>query len=190
MPTIDPNNPLGLLFVASFAVQQILEAIAWPLESFIGAWWKKQGYADDSWKKTVLGVTGFIIGLLLASQLDLHILEHYIPAGAPASAMRGSWLDTFLTALVLSAGTEGTNSVLKYLKYLKEDKKTGAAESVKTLTEAERGAPASAVPVSASALKALEMLRGKTLAGGATSAPAAPPARASDSSALSFINNK
>lgn len=194
MPTIDPNNPLGLLFIASFAVQQILEAISWPLESYVGAWWRRRGYADDSWKKTVFGVIGFIIGMYLAWQLDLHILEHYIPAGAPASGLRGGPLDTFLTALVLSAGTEGTNSVLKYLKYLKEDRKAGAAESVKTLTESERGA--SAVPVSADALKALDMLRAKAIAEGATSisgsgdAPAAAAARPSGSRSLSYINNK
>ena len=196
MPTIDPNNPLGLLFIASFAVQQILEAISWPLESFIGAWWRRRGYADDSWKKTVFGVVGFLIGMFLAWQLDLHILEHYIAADARTSTLRGGALDTFLTALVLSAGTEGTNSVLKYLKYLKEDRKAGAAESVKTLTEAERGAPASAVAVSAGALKALDMLRGKAIAEGATGAlgsgdaTAAAGARPSGSRSLSYINNK
>lgn len=156
MPPIDPSNPLGLLFVASFAVQQILEAVSWPVEHFLG----------ESWKKTALGVVGFVIGLFLSAQLDLYILNYFIPDGAATSALRGGGLDTVLTALVLSAGTEGTNSVLKYLKYLKEDKKTKAAEKVTEL-----GQPAAP-------------------AGGRAAESVAAPAGGARAAALSYINNK
>lgn len=188
MPIIDVNNPLGLLFVASFAVQQILEALAWPVETLVVRWWKNWGFADDSWKKTVFGIIGFVLGLYLTSQLDLYILQHYIPKEAAAASMRGGTLDLLLTALVLSAGTEGTNSVLKYLKYLKEDKKVGAADAVKALTEAAGGATTSAVPVSAAAMKTLEKLKAR--AAGTAAAAAAPPAGVARSRALSYINNK
>lgn len=168
MPIIDPSNPLGLLSVASFAVQQILEALSLPIERWLG----------DSWKKTVLGVISFIIGLLLAWQLHLHVLEFFIPNDptAPAYAMRGGKLDFIITALVLSAGTEGTNSVLKYLKYLKEDKKATAADTVQTLTDAARRAPITAVPVSTAALRTLNKLRAQ--------------ADTSTAEALSFVGNK
>ena len=39
----------------------------------------------------------------------------------------GAWLDVPISALVLSAGTEGVNSILKFFKYSKEDKKATAA---------------------------------------------------------------
>lgn len=151
MPVIDSSNPLGLLFVAGFAVQQILEALAWPVENRFG----------ESWKKTVLGIIGFLIGLFLASQLDLYILKYYIPDGVATSGVRGGILDMVLTALILSAGTEGTNSVLKYLKYLKEDKKAQAAETINNIAPHTQ-------PVGAAAVE-----------------PADPPALA-----LSYISNK
>jgi len=156
---IDPSNPLGLLFVVSFAVQQVLEALAWPVENRFG----------EAWKKTVLGIIGFLLGLFLASQLDLYILQYYIPGGVATSGLRGGILDTVLTALILSAGTEGTNSVLKYLKYLKEDKKAQAAETVNNI--APRTQPAGAA--------------GQAQPANAAVAPAAPPAQA-----LSYIGNK
>jgi hypothetical protein len=36
-------------------------------------------------------------------------------------------VDFIATALIISAGTEGVNSILKFLKYSKEDKKREAA---------------------------------------------------------------
>jgi hypothetical protein len=177
MPTIDPSNPLGLLFIASFAVQQILEALSAPVEKYLG----------ESWKKTALGVVGFVVGLFLASQLELNILTYFIPPDAATSGFRGSALDTVLTALVLSAGTEGTNSVLKYLKYLKEDKKVEAASTVSALAASSRRTPTT-VPVSPSAVRALNKLRARAgVAGGATADAGriVTPARA-----LSYISDK
>lgn len=46
--------------------------------------------------------------------------------------------DVIVTALVLSAGTEGFNSILKFLGYSKEDKKAQAVESLKTGVPQER----------------------------------------------------
>jgi hypothetical protein len=47
-------------------------------------------------------------------------------------------VDVIVTALVLSAGTEGFNSILKFLGYAKEDKKAQAVESLKTAVPQER----------------------------------------------------
>jgi hypothetical protein len=165
MPVIDPSNPLGLFFVVSFAIQQILEALSWPVEKRFG----------EGWKKTVLGVVGFIVGLYLASHLDLHVFKYFIPDAAPTSGLRGGLLDLVLTALVLSAGTEGTNSVLKFLKYLKEDKKAQAAGNVSNAT-VPRESPTSA---------------GAGTAGTVTPAavPVSPRAIAA-APALSYIGNK
>jgi hypothetical protein len=41
-------------------------------------------------------------------------------------------LDVLISALVLSAGTEGVNSILKFFKYSKEDKKATAASKEPT----------------------------------------------------------
>jgi hypothetical protein len=64
------------------------------------------------------------------------------PDGKPSADVPET-LDRFVTALVISAGTEGVNSILKLLKYAKEDKKTDAA--LKT-EPARGGVPVPPVP--------------------------------------------
>jgi cellobiose-specific phosphotransferase system component IIA len=115
---VDTSNPLGPIFAAGVAVQQLLEALSPLVEKFFG----------EARKKMVLGVVGFIVGLILASYFKLYVLTFFKVANS------GGVLDIVVTALILSAGTEGTNSIVKFLKYLKEDKKTEAAEKVQRLT--------------------------------------------------------
>jgi hypothetical protein len=55
----------------------------------------------------------------------LRVLE---PLGATTSA---TW-DALVTGLIVSAGTEGFNAIMKFLGYSKEKQKADAAEKQKT----------------------------------------------------------
>lgn len=107
---------LGPAFAAGFAVQQLLEI----LDGFVVKI-KIIGKAD---KKLILGIVSLIVGLVLAFGAGLRVLQ-------PLGVTNADFLDGVVTALIVSAGTEGFNSIMKFLGYAKEDKKGGAAESQK-----------------------------------------------------------
>jgi hypothetical protein len=103
---------LGPVFAAGFAVQQFLELVTSILNLDSNATFEK-------YKKVILGVVSVFVGLGLAGLVpDLRVLK---PLGVSTP------LDLLVTGFVLSAGTEGVNSILKFLKYSKEDKKNVAA---------------------------------------------------------------
>ena len=106
---------LGPVFAAGFAVQQLLELLTPILDKI----------AQD-YKKVILGVISLLAGFALVC--NVHALRVLKPLEAPGSdAHYPDSVDLIVTALVLSAGTEGLNSILKFLKYSKEDKKNTAA---------------------------------------------------------------
>jgi hypothetical protein len=107
---------LGPVFAAGFAIQQLLEILD-PLLDKIKA---------D--KKLILGLLSLVIGLALAFGAGLRVLE---PLGAKTV---GFW-DSVVTGLIISAGTEGINSIMKFLGYSKERQKGAAAEQKKTAGE-------------------------------------------------------
>lgn len=147
-------EPLAPIFAASVAVQQVLEVFSGVIETrFVQ---KKLGEMS---KKAVLGSIGFVVGIVLAWAFNLDVMHYFgVNSGIPG-------VDTIVTALVLSAGTEGTNSIVKFLKYLKEDKKATAAETLEVLRKRalETAAPSAAQ-------RTLTMLRAR--------ARMAPPRRA------------
>jgi hypothetical protein len=169
---MDTSNPLGPIFAAGFAVQQFLEVLSPLVERFLG----------ESRKKMALGVAGFIVGLGIASHFDLRALRFFNVANS------GGWLDLLVTALILSAGTEGSNSIVKFLKYLKEDRKSGAAEKVQSLLTRTTGV------VSPAATRTGDELRAGTEADAVArrSAAAAVELRADPSKmkAFSYISEK
>ncbi len=102
---------LGPAFAAGFAVQQLLEILDSVLE-------KLKFVAEN--KKAVFGLLAVIAGLLLAFGAGLRVLQ---PLGLDDADL---W-DALVTALIISAGTEGFNSIVKFLGYAKENKKSEAA---------------------------------------------------------------
>lgn len=96
-------------FAAGFAVQQLLELLDPIVEKII---------PKDS-KKLVLGLVALGAGLLLAIQTPIRVLQ-------PLQLGVDVWLDRIVTALVLSAGTQGFNSIQKYASAAKEAKKADA----------------------------------------------------------------
>lgn len=96
---------LGPAFAAGFALQQLLEIVDPVTDKLIGA----------VNKKLVLGILSLIIGLLLAFWAGLRVLQ-------PLGAVTPDIVDAVVTGLVVSAGTEGFNSIMKFLGYAKEVK--------------------------------------------------------------------
>jgi len=108
-------GPMAALFAASFAVQQLLELLTAILDV-------DNNPAFQRYKKAILGSSSLIVGTIMAwSVPQLQVLK--ILGVSSASAP----LDAFVTGLVLSAGTDGVNTVLKLMKYSKEDKKSTVA---------------------------------------------------------------
>ena len=103
---------LGPAFAAGFAIQRLLEILDPTLD--------KVKFIKD-YKKIILGVVSLIVGLALAFGVGLRVLE-------PLGITNAGSLDGFVTALIISAGAEGFNSILKFLGYIKEDKKADAAD--------------------------------------------------------------
>lgn len=117
------NTKLTALFAAGFAVQQLLELATAILNLDSNPTFQK-------YKKAILGVLSLAAGLLLAGFVSqLRVLS---ALGVATSGPN----DVLVTGFVLSAGTEGINSILKFAKYAKEDKKTTAASKASSLDSA------------------------------------------------------
>jgi len=99
---------LGPAFAAGFAVQQLLELLDPIVDKIKGD------------KKLILGVVSLVIGLVLAFGAGLRVLQ---PLGV---ANVNFVLDAFVTALIVSAGTEGFNSIMKFLGYTKDTRRKEA----------------------------------------------------------------
>jgi len=113
---MEPNVITALMpaFAAGFAVQRLLEILDPVLERFM----KER-------KRYYLGLISLSVGAGAAWLADLRVLVHLTSSGTPAPS---DFLDLIVTGLIISAGTEGFNSILKLLSYKKEEKK---AESLR-----------------------------------------------------------
>src|SRR5207253_4364611 len=114
---------LGPAFAAGFAVQRLLEILDPALEqvTFIKAN-----------KKVILGIVSLLVGLGLSFGVGLRILQ---PLGVSNA---GDFLDACATGLIVSAGADGFNSIVKFLGYAKEDTKAATASK---MAEVEKTAP-------------------------------------------------
>jgi hypothetical protein len=103
---------LAPVFAAGLGIQQLGEILS-PVADKISA----------ENKKIILGIVSLTLGLVLAFTAKLHVLQ--LLGVTPASGL--DTVDAIVTGLIISGGTEGINSILKFLKYTKEDKKNEAA---------------------------------------------------------------
>jgi hypothetical protein len=102
---------LAPAFATGFALQRFLEILDPIFEKLNNA----------QLKKIILGLISFAAGLGLAAWPKVRVLKELV---APDSAP--SILDYLVTALIISGGTEGFNSILKFLNYKKEETKAAA----------------------------------------------------------------
>lgn len=120
---------LGPAFVLALAIQQLTEAVRSLLD------WRNPPPDNESEAEKkrreartrfVVGLIAFLVGLVAAS-----VFEHVrVLSAFPEGASVAVWLDVLVTGLVVSGGTEGLNSILKFLGYTKE-KKENEAEALK-----------------------------------------------------------
>lgn len=103
---------LGPVFAAGLAVQQFLE--------LIGPWLEKITKDDDKKKKMFVGLISLVVGLGLSFGARLYVLS---ALGASTPLV----IDGIVSGLIISGGTEGINSVMKFLGYSKEKEKANAA---------------------------------------------------------------
>jgi len=130
---------LAPVFAAGLGIQQLGEILS-PLIDKI----------NPNNKKIILGLISLVLGLVLAFVAKLHVLQLLGITAAPGLDP----IDALVTGFIISGGTEGVNSILKFLKYTKEDKKNQAAS--RTPADANANAQAAAVGVpSAAALTAI-----------------------------------
>ncbi|HYR74670.1 MAG TPA: hypothetical protein VEM96_02400 [Pyrinomonadaceae bacterium] len=115
-------SALGPAFAAGFAVQRLLEILDPLVARLLG----------EDRKKIYLGLLSLLAGLGFTYGAGLKVLA-YLITDKTGGLFR--YLDLLVTALVISAGTEGFNSILKFLNYKKEEKK---AESVEKKLEARK----------------------------------------------------
>src|SRR6185369_17091168 len=97
-------SALAPAFAAGFAIQRFIEI----MDSFLDS--------AGKYKKAILGVVSVAIASIFVYKLDgdVLILHTLKPA-------LNSWVDYPVTVLVISAGTEGFNSIMKFLAYKKEE---------------------------------------------------------------------
>ncbi len=125
---------LGPVFAAGFAVQQLLEVLqlllgkleSCPGKSLLYRFVKKEWVAEfantiRANKKLILAAVALAMGFALASGAGLRVLNPLGFAGL-------DFWDVIVTGLVISAGTEGLNSLLKFMGYTKDKKKVEAKE--------------------------------------------------------------
>lgn len=104
---------LGPAFAAGFALQRLLEIVDPLLDRF---------NLEGERKKIAINIIAFLVGVGLASWGALRVLEE-LGAGAE------EWVDVLVTGLVVSGGTEGFNSIMKFLGYKKEEQKQEAKKA-------------------------------------------------------------
>src|ERR1051325_3695927 len=100
---------LGPIFAAGMGIQQLGEILDPILEKI-----------SPTNKRVIIGLLSLGIGLAVAFGANLHVL--YL-LGAPDDQI----VNPLVTGFLISGGTEGINSILKFLKYTKEEKKNDAA---------------------------------------------------------------
>jgi hypothetical protein len=105
---MDTNVIVALLpaLAAGFAVQRLVEVVDPIVVRIVG----------EDRKKVYLGLLSLIVGIGLASLGALRVLHNL---GVDVVSV----VDYIVTGLIISAGTDGINSILKFLNYKKEEQK-------------------------------------------------------------------
>jgi len=105
---------LAPIFAAGLGIQQLGEILS-PLLDKI----------STEYKKVIFGLISLTLGLGVAFNFDLHVLNALLGK----TNVHTEW-DSFITGVIISGGTEGVNSILKFLKFKKEETKNEAASKL------------------------------------------------------------
>ena len=124
---------LAPVFAAGLGIQQLGELLS-PLLDKI----------STEYKKVVFGLISLTLGLVVTFKFDLQVLNPLLGK----TNIEPQW-DSFIAGLIISGGTEGVNSILKFLKFKKEEAKNEAASK---LPAGAAAAAAGGVPPTGTAL--------------------------------------
>jgi len=111
---------LGPVFAAGLALQQLLE--------IVGPWVERMANNDEKRKKLFVGLISLAVGLGLSFGAGLYVLN---AMGASTPYI----VDGIVSGLIISGGTEGINSIMKFLGYSKDKEKAEAAAAKKDAGE-------------------------------------------------------
>ena len=114
----DLTQALLVPFVAGFVVQRFLEILDPVFSAFV----------PSSTKKIGMVIASLLIGLAFSFWGGIEVFN------ALGWKMNQA-LDMFCSAIFISAGTEGFNSVMKFAQYKKEASKADAADKKSQLTD-------------------------------------------------------
>lgn len=106
---------LAPAFAAGLAIQQLLEIADRFIEQVLKIVGPSISIGID--KKLILGLISLFMGLIITIGTGLRVLQ-------PLGIEQGDFFDVIVTSLIISAGTEGLNSIVKFLGYAKEGRKT------------------------------------------------------------------
>lgn len=117
----------AIVFITGFAIQQALQLLD-PLITVGILRYKNSrstkdlpgGMADTDFKKTIMACLSFVLGAVTAGLTGVRPLSFAIDIKNGSPGVVG---DFFVTALVIGAGTEGMNTLLKYFGYVKDARK-------------------------------------------------------------------
>ena len=138
MENLDKLIPaLAPLFAAGLAIQQLGELLSPVLDKI-----------STEYKKVVFGLISLTLGLAVAFLFQAQVLNLLFDV-PPDDPDKYVYLDRFISGLIISTGTEGVNSILKFLKFKKEETKNEAA---KKLPESIAARAAGGVPPTGTAL--------------------------------------
>lgn len=114
---------LAPAFACGFAVQQALQIID-PIVSRPGVMSKPD---NGNLKRAIMGLISLTLGALIAGLGKVDVVEALSKAADNGSLTLPGWLGISVNSLIISAGTEGFNSIMKFLSYQKESAKSDAA---------------------------------------------------------------
>jgi hypothetical protein len=110
---------LTVPFAAGFVVQRGLEILD-PFTSKV--------LGNPITKKAVLGVVSLGLGWAMAAAIPIQIFHQLLTQGVATALPK--WVDSLLSGVFISAGTEGFNSLMKFANYKKEASKADAASKL------------------------------------------------------------
>lgn len=134
---LNAEKLVPIMATLGFAIQQLLQVFFDPLVAIVigfikssqfgglngpdGTRMLRGGISDADAKKVLLGLISIIPGLIVTqATTSVRVLSAAGLNGVPG------W-DVWITALTISAGTEGANSILKLAQYVKDAVKTKTA---------------------------------------------------------------
>lgn len=118
----DISKVLAIVSIAGFAIQQAIQLCDIWISKWVQARKKTDptlgGLSDGDYKKSLISWISFFLGLCTVGYTRIRILKDVGVGGAP-----WTWADVgeiVVTSLVVGAGTEGMNTLLKYFGYVKD----------------------------------------------------------------------